>query len=79
LNIYLHDILSPPALVEHLVNVQQEPERVKQVNVQQEPERESHKSKCSARARERIIKVNVQQEPERIIQVNVEQKPERVK
>jgi hypothetical protein len=48
-----------------------------QVNVQQEPERESKKSKCSTRARERIIQVNVQQEPERVKQVNVQQEPER--
>jgi hypothetical protein len=46
------------ALAEHLLGV-------KQINVQQEPERENHTSKCSTRARERIIQVNVQQEPER--------------
>jgi hypothetical protein len=39
-------------------------------------QRESHKSKCSTRARERIIQVNIQQEPERVKQVNV-QEPER--
>jgi hypothetical protein len=54
--------------------------------------RESETSKCSARARERVIKINVQQEPwereshaskcstrarERVIKVNVQQEPER--
>jgi hypothetical protein len=42
-------------------------------------QRKNHTSKCSTRARERIIQVNVQQEPERDKQVNVQQEPERDK